>query len=76
LQGIDAEVIELRIPETSRVIKRQLKDLDLPDGSLVAAVIRDREAFVPNGESRLQGNDRVILFALPKAINKIETAFE
>lgn len=75
LQGINAEVIELRIHEKSRVLNKPLRDLNLPAGSLVAAVIRAPDAFVPNGESKLEVGDQVILLALPKAIDKIEAAF-
>lgn len=75
LQGIKAEVIELRIRPKSKVLKKPLRDLDLPAGSLVAAVVRGSEAFVPNGESLLEAGDQVILLALPKAIDKVEAAF-
>jgi trk system potassium uptake protein TrkA len=75
LQGIKAEVIELRIRPKSKVLKKPLRDLALPAGSLVAAVVRGSDAFVPNGESLLEAGDQVILLALPKAIDKIEAAF-
>ena len=68
-------MLELKIGEKSRILSKQLKNMKLPSGCLIAAVIRGQEAFVPNGESLLEANDRVILLTLPGAINTVEAAF-
>jgi len=73
--GIDAEAIEFEIGRTSRIIGKPLKDLGLPKGSLVAAVVRKGEVFIPYGKSVLESGDKVIIFALPKAISAIEKRF-
>lgn len=73
--GIDAEAIEFEVMRSSRVIGKPLKDLGLPKGSLVAAVVRQGEVFIPYGKSVLEPGDKVIVFALPKAISAIEKRF-
>ncbi len=73
--GIDAEAIEFEVTRSSRVIGKPLKDLGLPKGSLVAAVVRKGEVFIPHGKSSLEPGDKVIVFALPKAISAIDKRF-
>jgi len=75
LHGIDAEVIEFEIGQTSKITKKPLKDLGLPKGSLIAAVVRGREVFIPDGNSSLEPNDKVIVFALPAAVQAVEKRF-
>lgn len=73
--GIDAEAIEFEITKSNKITGKPLKDLGLPKGSLIAAVVRGDEVFVPYGKSLLQSGDKVIVFALPTAIHSIEKRF-
>lgn len=72
--GIDAEAIEFEA-KNKKITGKPLKDLGLPEGSLVAAVVRGKEVFVPYGNSIIEFGDKVIVFALPKAIASIEKRF-
>ncbi len=73
--GIDAEAIEFEVMASNKVTGKPLKDLGLPKGSLIAAVIRKDEVFIPHGTSFLELGDKVIVFALPKAISAVEKRF-
>jgi trk system potassium uptake protein TrkA len=73
--GIDAEAIEFEVMKSSRIIGKPLKDLGLPKGALVAAAVRKDEVLILYGKSVLQPGDKVIVFALPKAISAIEKRF-
>jgi trk system potassium uptake protein TrkA len=73
--GIDAEVIEFEIKKANKITKRPLKQLGLPEGALIAAIVRGDEVFVPYGNSSMEFGDKVIVFALPKAIPSIEKRF-
>jgi trk system potassium uptake protein TrkA len=59
-------VTEVVLGEAAPAADRSLRELDLPHGSLVAAVIRDGQVLVPGGADRLQVADRLILIALPE----------
>jgi NhaP-type Na+/H+ and K+/H+ antiporters with a unique C-terminal domain len=52
-----------------------LKQLHLPDGLLIAAIVRGEDVIVPYGDSVIQSGDKVIVFALPKAIASLENLF-
>ncbi|MEJ7750285.1 MAG: NAD-binding protein [Thermoleophilaceae bacterium] len=55
------EIIEMDVGEGSAADGRSVKDLDLPDGSLVISILRDGGGFVPTGESVVHAGDEVLL---------------
>lgn len=73
--GIDAEAIEFNVTRSERFGEKTLKQLHLPDGMLIAAIVRGEEVIVPYGNSVIQGGDKVIVFTLPKAIPSLEKLF-
>jgi len=73
--GIEAEAIEFEVKQGNRLSGKPLKKLSLPDGSLVAAIVRGEEAFVPHGDHVIEQGDKVIFFALPQAIRYLESKF-
>ncbi|MTB53696.1 Trk system potassium transporter TrkA [Lewinella sp. W8] len=75
LHGVDAEVIEYVISKSNQLTKKTLKDLHFPDTALIGGVIRGEETLIPNGDTQLQLGDRVIVFALPQAIRRLEELF-
>jgi trk system potassium uptake protein TrkA len=72
--GIEAEAIEFEI-KNNKITGRSLNQLHLPEGALIAAIVRGDEVFVPYGDSIIKPGDKVIVFALPKAIPVIEKRF-
>lgn len=75
LHGVDAEVIEYAITKNNQLTRKPLKDLHFPDTALVGGVIRGENSLIPDGSFQLEINDRVIIFALPEAISRLETLF-
>jgi trk system potassium uptake protein TrkA len=59
-------VTEVVLDHGSPAVGRSLQELALPQESLLAAVIRNGNAVVPRGDTRLQVADRLILIALPE----------
>ena len=75
LQGVDAEVIEYVITKSNRLTKKPLKELHFPATALIGGIIRGDETVIPNGSSQLQLGDRVIVFAKPEAIRRLDELF-
>ena len=75
IKGIDAEAIEFDVGPRTRVVGRELQDVDLPRGSVVGAILRDSTVITPRGRDVIQPGDRVVIFALPDAIADIEHLF-
>jgi trk system potassium uptake protein TrkA len=55
------EIIELEVAEGAAAAGSTVKDLGLPDGSLVISILRDDAGFVPTGDSVIQSGDEVLL---------------
>lgn len=75
LSAATAEVIEAEALETSPVIGIPLRELDLPDGVMVGAIIREDEVIIPRGGDAIAAADRVVLFVQTDQIRKVEQLF-
>jgi trk system potassium uptake protein TrkA len=60
LEGGELQIVEAQIDGDSPVIGRELRDLDLPEGSTIAVVIRDDRAVAPRPETRLRTGDKLL----------------
>ncbi|GAA5520462.1 Trk system potassium transporter TrkA [Aliifodinibius salicampi] len=76
LQGIKAEVIELQAAENSKVVKKPIHKIRFPDGCVIGGILRNGSANIATGQSQIQANDRVIVFCLPEAVDKITSLFK
>jgi len=55
------EIIELEVAADSPAAGQLVKDLGLPDGSLVIAIMREGTGFVPLADSLIEAGDEVLL---------------
>ena len=56
-------VIEEKVPAGAKAIGIQLKDMDLAEHCVIAAIIRDGVMTLPRGDSTLQAEDEIIAVA-------------
>ncbi len=75
LSGINSDVAEFVAKKGSPVTKKLIRDLRMPEGSLIGGIIRDDESFIAIGDFQIQENDKIVVFALPGISNKIEKMF-
>lgn len=61
LEGIDAALVQVRIPDGSRLAGMYVEDLRLPRGSVLTMVIRADDVLVPDRSTRLQEADQLLL---------------
>lgn len=76
LQGIDAEVLEYVVREGADITKAPVKKLKFPKDALIGGVIRNGEGIITVGDSQIEPNDKVVVFALPGAFSKVEKLFQ
>jgi trk/ktr system potassium uptake protein len=55
------EIIELEVNQGAPGAGKKVRDLGLPDGSLVISILRDGQGFVPAGDSLVQEGDEVLV---------------
>jgi trk system potassium uptake protein TrkA len=70
-----AEVIEMVVRHGAKAVGVMLKDLKLPNGALVGAIMRDKEAFIPHGRTEVREGDVVVCFVLPGLRDRVERLF-
>lgn len=75
VEGSNSEVLELEIRERSGLLATPIRDLRFPRGAIIGAIVRGQSYEIPTGNSQLQQGDRVIVFALPEALQKVERFF-
>ncbi|MBD8490529.1 Trk system potassium transporter TrkA [Echinicola sp. CAU 1574] len=75
IYGVDAEFIQYVISKNNRLTKKCLSELHFPSTAIVAGVIRGEEVFIPDGDFKLQINDKAIVLALPSAKSNLEKLF-
>ncbi|MDD5766366.1 MAG: TrkA family potassium uptake protein [Candidatus Marinimicrobia bacterium] len=64
-------VMELLLNENSPVVGQTLRDIAMPENSLVAVILRDDETIVPRGATVLQSADRLIVMTLPENYSQV-----
>lgn len=70
-----AEVIEAEALETSPLVGKPLRELDLADGIRIGAIYREGKVIVPDGASQIAAKDRVIIFAMAERVRQVEQMF-
>jgi len=75
IQNGAGEMIEAEALETSPLVGQPLRELDLPDGFRIGAIVRGDEVVIPNGETQIQAHDQVIMFAMADNVREVEQMF-
>lgn len=71
----DAEVAEIYVNHGAKITRNAVKDLHLPFGMTLAALVRDDEVMLVNGNTHIREGDYVVVFSLMGTIQKIEKWF-
>lgn len=75
IQNGAGEVIEAEALETSPLVGKPLREIDLPDGLRVGAVLREGEVRIPDGDMQIMAHDRVVIFATAENVHEVEQMF-
>lgn len=72
--GVD--VIETAITPRSRAVGRALGEVGLPEGTVVATIVRDGQPTVPDPAIRLRAGDELLLVSHSATEQEIHAAFQ
>jgi trk system potassium uptake protein TrkA len=72
IKGEEGEVMEALALPTSGIVSKPLKKITFPKGSMVAGIIRQETIIIPSGDSVIEPDDRIIIFANREAIPGVE----
>ncbi|MDR0371719.1 MAG: Trk system potassium transporter TrkA [Prevotellaceae bacterium] len=72
---VNAEVVEFVAKEGSKITKKPIKNLNLPDNVNLGGIIRNGVGGVVFGNTQIAPNDHVIVFCAAASIRKLESFF-
>lgn len=70
-----AEVTEIIASKNLRVLNKPIKNLNLPKGIIIGSIVHNGEVIIPNGDSRIQAGDRIVVFSLLSEVPALENFF-
>jgi len=71
----DADVAEFVVKEGSKITKKPVKDLSLPENVSLGGLIRNGKGIIIYGSTQIQAGDRVVVFCLSSNLHKLEKYF-
>ncbi|GAB3303539.1 potassium/proton antiporter [Geodermatophilus aquaeductus] len=72
LEELDAELMQMRVPEGSRLHGVYLPELRLPEDAAVVLIVRDGRSFVPDETTRLMRGDQALLVSARRSRREAE----
>ncbi len=75
LTGSDAEVMEFIVKPNSPAIKARIKDLGLPEDTMIGGIVRGDKVFIAVDNMEINPYDRVVVFAMPGSVASVGTFF-
>jgi trk system potassium uptake protein TrkA len=77
LTQCDAQILEIIVSENMKITKTTLMGIkDMPKDAVIGGIVRGKNAFIPSGRTQICDGDKVLIFALPSAVNEIKKFFE
>ena len=75
LNGSDAEILEFIVNPNSKITQDKLRNLGFPKDAIIGGIIRGTSSFIALGDTEIKPYDRVVVFALPTALAKVNKFF-
>jgi trk system potassium uptake protein TrkA len=75
MAGTDAEVLEFNVPINARITRGTLRSLNFPKDAIVGGGTRDGVPFIASGDTIIKANDKVVVFTLPTAYDRLAKFF-
>lgn len=76
LHRLPGELLDVVVPAGSSWCTKPIKNQRIPNGLMIATVLRHDRIIAATGELVLQAGDRLVIFALPEAVAKVEALFK
>jgi trk system potassium uptake protein TrkA len=75
LHNLPGELLDVVVSKESKLAGKLICDIRLPRESIIATVLRGSEVLTATGDLPLMPSDRVLIFAHPEAVKKIQSMF-
>lgn len=68
-------LFEYKVKEESLILDKPIKNCNIPDNTLIVGITRDSKLFIPDGNTHLQLNDKVICMGAQAELNSLANSF-
>ena len=68
-------VVDIKVVEKTRFLDKQLRDISMPRGALIAAIVREGRVLVPHGGDHVERDDHVWIIGGIDVIPRMEDMF-
>ncbi len=75
LRDVDGDIVEYSLTPASRATGRLVRDLALPEGAVVAMIVRDKAVIPPRGSTAVLEGDHVFLVMRPDVRPLVDRIF-
>ncbi|MCS7232557.1 MAG: Trk system potassium transporter TrkA [Synergistetes bacterium] len=75
VEEANARVVDVKVGKGARITEGRLRDLPLPEGFLVGAIVRGEDVIIPRGETKLEEGDEAVVFLMGEMIKEIPEWF-
>ena len=72
LRNEDCEIVEVTVPEDSRLAGKTLMSVKFPQGAIVAGILRDPVAIIPKGDTVVEPGDALVVVARSEVVPLLE----
>ena len=76
VHGVDAEILEFEIQDGSKILTKELRNLEFPKTAIIGGVIRRGQGYTVRGNFRFEPKDRVVVLSRPECIHNVEGFFK
>ncbi|EMI41590.1 potassium/proton antiporter [Rhodopirellula sp. SWK7] len=75
LRNVDGDIVDYYVDKTCRAAGCLIRNLALPEGVVIALLVRDEQTILPQGRTRLQVEDHVIVVLRPQVRAMVDRVF-
>ena len=75
-EDIDIDSIELDVIDGCKYLRKKYSISDLPESICLGAIIRGEKNIIPNANSTIYKDDKLLIFLKPDFISKVENIFQ
>jgi trk system potassium uptake protein len=68
-------IVQMQVQQNSKAVNQLLKDLSLPQGTLLMAIVRGESIIIPKGDTRVLSDDNILAFTDDDSKENLEEIF-
>jgi trk system potassium uptake protein TrkA len=75
VQRGQVEIVELEVLPESKVTDKRIRDLDLPNGTMIMSVVREYNFIIPRGDTLLKAGDSILAASKAESVEELRKLF-